>query len=426
VASLRVCVVGGGGREHALARALARSAEVVVTPGNPGMPGEVGGHRISLSAAPPEDIAADLTVVGPEGPLVDGLADRLAARGLAVLGPGRDAARLEGSKAFMKSVLAEAGVPTARYGVFDDLSAARHFLAGLPGPFVVKTDGLAAGKGVLVTWDRSEAEADVEAKLSGRAFGDAGRRVVIEEGLDGVECSVHVLCDGRRVVPLPAARDFKRARDGDRGANTGGMGGYSPPPEIPPPVVDQVLDRAVEPTLAALARRGVGYRGVLYAGVMVTSSGPVVLEFNVRFGDPEAQVLLPRFADDPAEVLLAAATGTLRGDPGFVSDAAACVVAAAPGYPESPRTGQAIEGLGPDGQLAEPVEGVTVYHAGTARDPDGGWRTAGGRVLGFGALAPTLGEARDLAYRAVAAVSWPGMQVRRDIASGVDRAALSR
>jgi phosphoribosylamine--glycine ligase len=419
-------VVGGGGREHALARALARSAEVVVTPGNPGMPGEACGHRISVTDAPPEEVAADLTVVGPEAPLVEGLADRLAARGLSVLGPGREAARLEGSKAFMKSVLKEAGVPTASYGVFEDPEAARRFLAGLPGPFVVKTDGLAAGKGVLVTESRAEAEADVVAKLSGRAFGEAGRRVVIEEGLEGVECSVHVLCDGRRVVPLPAARDFKRVHEGDRGANTGGMGGYSPPPEVDEAVVGQVVDRAVEPTLAALARRGVTYRGVLYAGVMVTTAGPVVLEFNVRFGDPEAQVLLPRFADDPADVLLAAATGALGRDPAFVPQVAVCVVAAAPGYPESPVLGQRIEGLGPDGQLAEPIDGVTVYHAGTSRGPDGQFQVAGGRVLGLGALAPTLGAARDLAYRAVDSVHWPGMQVRRDIGAGADPAAVVR
>jgi phosphoribosylamine--glycine ligase len=239
--------------------------------------------------------------------------------------------------------------------------------------------------------------------------------VVIEEGLDGVECSVQVLCDGRRVVPLAAARDFKRAFDGDRGANTGGMGSTSPPVGIDEAVVGRVVDEAIEPTVAALRARGIEYRGVLYAGVMVTADGPVILEFNVRLGDPEAQVVLPRLADDPVELFLRAASGDLAGPPAFLSDAAVCVVAAAAGYPESPRLGDRIEGLGPDGQLAEEIEGVTVLHAGTTRDETGAFRVAGGRVLGIGALAPTLEGARALAYRAASGVSWPGMQVRRDI-----------
>ncbi len=422
---MTVCVVGSGGREHAMARLFARSADVVVTPGNPGMPGELFGRRITVSPASPEEVGADLTVIGPEAPLVEGLADRLRARGLPVVGPGAAAAGLEGSKAFMKQVLDEAGVPTARYGVFDDLGAVRAFLAELPGPFVVKTDGLAAGKGVLVTPSREEAEADAAAKLSGRAFGAAGRRVVIEEGLEGIECSVHVLCDGRRVLPMAAARDFKRALDGDRGTNTGGMGGYSPPPEVDDALVSRVIDEAVEPTLAALRSRGIEYRGVLYAGIMVTAGGPAVLEFNVRFGDPEAQVVLPRLADDPFELFLATATGALREPPAFVPQVALCVVAAAAGYPESPVLGERIDGLGPDGQLATPIDGVTVLHAGTSRDPDGVFRVAGGRVLGFGALAPSLHEARDLAYRAAGSVRWPGMHLRRDIGASPQPATVS-
>jgi phosphoribosylamine---glycine ligase len=409
-----VCVVGSGGREHALARLLARSAEVVVTPGNPGMAAELGGHRITVTPAPPEDIAARLTVIGPEAPLVDGLADRLRARGLAVVGPGAQGARLEGSKSFMKALMEEAGVRTARYGTFSELDEATRFLDTVSGSFVVKTDGLAAGKGVLVTASREEAEADIAAKLSGEAFGAAGRRVVVEEGLDGFECSIHALCDGRRAVPLAAARDFKRALDGDRGANTGGMGSYSPPPEVDDALVGRVMDEAVEPTLAALVAHGIEFRGVLYAGVMVTADGPAILEFNVRFGDPESQVVLPRLADDPLGLLLEVAEGSLRGAPCFSEDAALCVVAAAPGYPESPLLGGRISGLAPDGQLAEPIDGVTVVHAGTARD-EGGFAVAGGRVLGFTGLAPTLSGARDLAYAGARRVSWPGMHLRSDI-----------
>jgi len=421
-----VCVVGSGGREHALARVLARVTDVVVAPGNPGMAGELDGHRITLSPAPPEEIGAPLTVVGPEAPLVDGMADRLRARGLAVVGPGADGARLEGSKAFMKELLDEAGVKTARYGAFGDLGEARRFLSTLPGPFVVKTDGLAAGKGVLVAATREEAEADVAEKLSGRAFGEAGRRVVIEEGLVGFECSIHALCDGTRSVPLAAARDFKRIFDGDRGPNTGGMGCYSPPPEVDDALVGTVMDTAVEPVVAALRRRGIDYRGVLYAGIMVTAEGPAVLEFNVRFGDPETQVVLPRLADDPLDLLAAVAAGRLGEAPRFVEDAALCVVAAAPGYPESPTTGGRIEGLGPDGQLADPLEGATVLHAGTARDAEGGFCVAGGRVLGLLGTAPTLSEARARAYAAAGRVRWPGIQIRGDIAPAGEPSAVAR
>ncbi len=420
-----VCVVGSGGREHALARALARSADVVVTPGNPGMPGEVDGHRISVTEAPPQEVAARLTVIGPEAPLVDGLADRLRARGLAVVGPGADGALLEGSKAFMKAVLEEAGVPTARYGAFVDADSALRFLATLEPPYVVKTDGLAAGKGVLVTESREEAEADVASKLSGASFGEAGRRVVIEEGLVGFECSIHALCDGKRVVPLAAARDFKRAHDGDLGPNTGGMGGYSPPPEVDDALVGEVMDRAVEPLVAALRRRGVDYRGVLYGGVMVTSAGPMMLEFNARFGDPETQVLLPRLAQDPVELLEQVAQGRLGPDPPrFSREAAVCVVAAAAGYPEAPVAGDEIDGLGDDGQLADPVEGATVVHAGTTRHPGGRFLVAGGRVLGFTGMAPTIAAARERAYAAAGRVHWPGMHYRQDI--GLSFEAVAR
>jgi phosphoribosylamine--glycine ligase len=404
---MKVCVVGGGGREHALATALARTAEVVVTPGNPGIPGS--------TADPPEAITADLFVVGPETPLVDGLADRLRAAGRLVFGPGADGAHLEGSKAWMKEVLHQAGVPTAAYGAFGEPEPAIAFLRSLPGPWVVKTDGLAAGKGVLVTDSLDEAEADVRAKLAGTAFGDAGRRVVVEEWLDGPELSLLCVCDGRRAVPLAPAQDFKRLGDGDAGPNTGGMGAYSPVPVAGPEVVAEVLARAVEPTLAALQARGIDYRGVLYAGLMLTAAGPKVVEYHVRFGDPEAQAVLPRYTGDLAALLAEAAAGELVTAPAFDDRAAVTVVLAAEGYPRSPRTGDVIEGL----DKADAMDDVTVFRAGVDCDEAGRLVTAGGRVLTVTALGDDLAAARATAYDAVSAISWPGMHYRTDIADRV-------
>jgi phosphoribosylamine--glycine ligase len=347
----------------------------------------------------------------------------LRADGRAVMGPGADGALLEGSKAFMKEVLADAGVPTARFAAFDAAQGAEAlaYLDGLPGPWVIKTDGLAAGKGVLVARTMAEARADVEAKLSGASFGEAGRRIVIEEGLAGEECSLLVLYDGTTAVPLLPAQDFKRIGDGDRGPNTGGMGAYAPMPHVPPAQVDDIMATAVEPLLAALHRRGIDYRGVLYAGLMLGDEGPKVIEYNVRFGDPEAQVVLPLLAGDAAELFMAVATGTLGrvGPPAFSGDAAVCVVMASPGYPEQPRPGGTIRGLDATGQSTAPVEGVTVFHAGTSRsDPAGPFATAGGRVLAVTAVAPTLARARANAYTALAPISWEGALVRRDIAAG--------
>jgi phosphoribosylamine--glycine ligase len=416
---VRVCVVGGGGREHALAHVLARNADVVVTPGNPGM-----APPIAVATVPVEDIEADLYVIGPEAPLVDGLADRLRAAGKAVVGPGADGALLEGSKAFMKEVLTAAGVPTARFAAFDGLQEkeALAFLETLPGPWVIKTDGLAAGKGVLVAPTLEEARADVTAKLSGTSFGDAGRNVVIEEGLEGEECSLLVLCDGTTAVPLVAAQDFKRIGDGDRGPNTGGMGAYAPMPHVGPQRVADIMRVAVDPLVAELQRRGIDYRGVLYAGLMLTPSGPQVIEYNVRFGDPETQVVLPLLDCDAAELLLAVAEGRLADipPPSFAPAAAVCVVMAASGYPEAPRTGSPISGLTPDGQSTASVPGVTVFHAGTGRhSADGPFHTNGGRVLGVTAVAPTLAEARANAYAAAAPIEWDGAQYRTDIALAV-------
>jgi phosphoribosylamine--glycine ligase len=416
-----VCVVGSGGREHALAVVLGRTADVVVTPGNPGITGTTAeGHTITSVATPPEEIDADLFVIGPEAPLVDGLADRLRAAGRLVFGPGADGARLEGSKAFMKEMLAEAGVPTARFGVFTDPVEAKAYLATLPGPWVIKTDGLAAGKGVLVTDSRVEAEADVDAKLSGDAFGEAGRQVVVEEGLTGPECSLLVLCDGERLAALAPAQDFKRLADLDGGPNTGGMGAYSPVGFVDPSMVDRLVKESVAPLVAALRARGIDYRGVLYAGLMLTPDGPKVLEFNVRFGDPEAQVVLPRLEGDLTGLLAEVADGSLTTVPRFLPGAAVCVVLASEGYPESPRTGDEIAGL----DRAGAMEGTTVFHAGTAAAAGGGDGstaqpavvTAGGRVLGVTAVAGSVAGARERAYQGVAAISWPGVQVRTDIA----------
>ncbi len=419
--SQRVCVVGAGGREHALASVLARTADVVVTPGNAGITGRSPeGHEIRSTAEPAEAIDADLYVIGPEAPLVDGLADRLRAGGRLVFGPGADGAAIEGSKAFMKQLLETAGVPTARWASCDRLEDAVAFLRSLPGPYVVKTDGLAAGKGVLVTPDLAEAESDVAAKLSGTSFGPAGRRGVVEAWLDGAEVSLLVLCDGERTVPLAPAQDFKRVGDGDCGPNTGGMGAYSPVPLAGADVVGEVMDRVLEPTVAALRRAGIAYRGVLYAGLMLTSEGPRLIEYNVRFGDPEAQVVLPRLAGDLFETLAAAASGRLRDEIAFVEDAAVCVVCAAPGYPAAPRTGDEITGLAAAGEVA----GVTVFHAGTRADGPV-VRTAGGRVLGVTALAAGIPAARERAYEAVGRIEFPGMVHRRDIALKACEGALT-
>ncbi len=414
---MKVCVVGSGAREHALAHVLARTAEVVVTPGNPGM-----ADPIVTTDAPVQEIEADLVVIGPEAPLVEGLADRLRADGRAVMGPGADGALLEGSKAFMKEMLATAGVPTARFAAFDALQIddALAYLESMPGPWVVKTDGLAAGKGVLVTHSIEAARADVKAKLSGSAFGEAGRNIVIEEGLDGEECSLLVLCDGTSAVPLLPAQDFKRIADGDTGPNTGGMGAYSPMAHIDARLVDRFMDEAVEPLIAALRARGIDYRGVLYAGLMVGPDGTKVLEYNVRFGDPEAQVVLPLLASDAAELFMATATGRLNEIPApkFLDDSAVCVVLASPGYPDAPHTGDPIEGLDASGQSVAQVPGTMTFHAGTRRQsPNGRFRTAGGRVLAVTAVAPTIERARENAYAAAAPIHWDGFQIRTDIAA---------
>ena len=419
---MRVLVIGSGGREHALAHGLSRSpaVEVVIcAPGNPGM--AALGECLPVAAAEPEAVAdlaekvsADLVVVGPEVPLVAGVVDAVEARGRLAFGPRAAAARLEGSKAWMKQVLSTAGVPTARYGAFgaDAEPAALAFLDTLSDLFVVKTDGLAAGKGVVVTTSRAEAAEAVRSYLSGAAFGDAGRTVVIEEGLSGPELSLLVLCDGERAVPLAPAQDFKRIGEGDTGPNTGGMGAYSPVPAVGEAMIGQVMETAVAPTLETLGRLGAPYRGVLYAGIMLTPDGPKILEYNVRFGDPECQVVIPRLASDLAAHLTETAAGKLTTPLRWKDEAAVTVVLASEGYPARPRTGDPITGL----DAAAAVEGVTVVHAGTAAgDAPGEVRTAGGRVLNVTALGADIAEARTRAYEAAARISWPGMQYRKDV-----------
>jgi phosphoribosylamine--glycine ligase len=417
---VNVLVVGSGGREHALAWGLARSPvvdSVVTTPGNPGI--SAVGPCLELDAALESLDEFELVVIGPEAPLVDGLADDLRGAGAAVFGPSAAAARLEGSKAWMKEVLAAAGVPTARHASFD---AAREvealaFLETLPGLYVVKTDGLAAGKGVVVTESLAEARDAVRSYLSGDAFGDAGRTLVIEEGLTGPELSLLVLCDGSVTgVPLAPAQDFKRIGDDDTGPNTGGMGAYSPVPDAPAALVDDIMEKAVEPTLATLAGQGIEYRGVLYTGLMLTPDGLKVLEYNVRFGDPETQVIVPRLASDLAAHCSEAATGRLETPVRFSSDACVTVVLASEGYPVAPRTGDVIRGLDAVATLAD----VEVFHAGTEQD-GADVRTAGGRVLAVTATGSTIGAARARAYEAVERISWPGMQYRTDIAAAAEK-----
>ena len=403
----RVVIVGSGGREHALAHVLGRTADVLVTPGNAGIAGSTD--------TPATELEADLFVIGPEQPLVDGLADELRAQGKRVFGPGADGARLEGSKAWMKALFERAGIPTARHATFGpgQETEARAFLDTLAPPYVLKTDGLAAGKGVLVTDDRAEADAGVDAYLSGEAFGDAGTTLVIEEGLIGPELSVFAVCDGTTAVLCGAAQDHKRVGDGDSGPNTGGMGTYSPVPGVDDALLDDILHRCIVPTLDALRGEGIDYRGFLFCGLMLTADGPKVLEYNVRFGDPEAQVVLPRITSDLAALLASAADGALGDAPTFDDGAAVCVVAASEGYPASPRTGDVIEGL----DEVAALDDVAVFCAGVRADGAGHLVTAGGRVLNVVGRGPDVPSARARAYDAIGHIRWPGMHHRSDIAA---------
>ena len=417
--AVKLLLVGGGGREHALAWKLAQSPEVstlYAAPGNPGIARHALCVPIAVDAV--DELAAfaereriDLTVVGPEAPLVAGLADRLAARGLAVFGPSAKAAAIEGSKAFAKRLMARHGIPTARFETFNDPVAARGYCRDLDAPLVVKADGLAGGKGAIVCRTLDEADDAIAACLERRSFGPAGGTVVIEEFLRGEEASFFVVANGRDVVPLAAAQDHKTVFDGDRGPNTGGMGAYSPVARVGPGLQEQILARIARPTIAALGEDGAPYRGVLFIGLMLTAEGPKVVEFNCRFGDPECQAIVVRAVDDLVPLLGAAAAGSaLPTRVRFAPDAAVCVTIASGGYPGAYRTGLDISGV--DDATAKP--GVYVFHAGTARR-DGRLVTAGGRVLGVTAVAPDLAAAIDTAYDAIARVSFDGMHYRTDI-----------
>ncbi len=423
---MKVLVVGGGGREHALGWALAGSASVArveSAPGNPGLAGLGPVHPVKAGDVDGQEELVrregyDLVVIGPEAPLARGLADRLRAGGTPVFGPGAAAARLEASKAFAKDFMSRHRIPTARHRTVTRMEELDRALAGWERPPVVKASGLAAGKGVTVAETPEEARAAAAACLAGSAFGEAGRTVVLEERLTGEEVSVFAITDGRTAHLLPGSQDHKRAYDGDTGPNTGGMGAYSPAPLLTPALLEAIRGEAVEPTLEGLRADGLDYRGLLYLGIMVTAAGPRVLEYNVRFGDPETEAVLPRLGYDLGAVLLAAARGELGRDPlpEPRHAAAACVVAAARDYPRAGARGLPITGL------EEAREGgALVFHAGTAME-NGVLTAAGGRVLTVAGVGDGLAEALRVAYRGLDALHFEGMRCRRDIG----RRALGR
>ena len=417
---MKVLIVGSGGREHALAWAIAGSPlcdAIYCAPGNAGIAREA--TCVAIAADDLDGLvkfareeAIDFVVVGPEMALVAGLVDRLQAVGIKAFGPSAEAAILEGSKGFMKDLCAKYNIPTAGYGRFTEPGAAKKFIREKGAPIVVKADGLAAGKGVILAETVAEAEQAIDQIMGERRFGDAGNEVVVEEFLEGEEASFLALVDGKDFVPLAAAQDHKAVGEGDVGPNTGGMGAYSPAPVVTEAMQAAVIETIIAPTVAAMAAEGRPFKGVLYAGLMIGADGPKVLEFNVRFGDPECQPLMARLMSDLLPALIAASDGVLKSfDLRWYDEAAVCVVMAAKGYPGSYAKGSEIKGLD---QAAE-VEGVTIFHAGT-RAEDGRILAVGGRVLGITALGKDVAEARMRAYAAVDRIDWPEGFCRRDIA----------
>ncbi|MEM7730564.1 MAG: phosphoribosylamine--glycine ligase [Pseudomonadota bacterium] len=420
---MKILLIGSGGREHALAWKLTQServTELTVAPGNAGI-----AEIANIVDVPADDVmglvalaqrgAYDLVVVGPEQPLALGLVDALALRGIRVFGPTQAAAQLESSKAFTKDLCDRYGIPTARYGVFTDAAEAKAFLDTMAPPFVLKADGLAAGKGVVIPETRAEAEKELDAFFSGK-FGEASETVLIEEFMQGEEVSFFALCDGTTALPLIGAQDHKRALDGDQGPNTGGMGAYSPAPVFTDAVFEQTMARIIEPTVRGMAEEGTPFTGILFAGLMVTEEGPKLIEYNVRFGDPECQVVMRRMQSDLLELLLAAEAGELdeAKPPAWFTDPVVNVVLAAKGYPGSYDKGTVIEGV----DAANARDGVVVFHAGTRRGRNcGRLKSNGGRVLNVTASGATLREAVDLAYRVVEEdIDWADAQYRTDIA----------
>ena len=423
---MRILLLGSGGRESALAWALARSPsvkELVVAPGNPGIARLATTRSCDIDSphdvvALARDVGAALVVVGPEAPLVAGVGDALRADGFPVFGPDQAAARIEGSKEHAKELMDRAGIPTASWAAFSELGDAVAYLDSLEPPYVIKADGLAAGKGVSVVPSRDDAVDALEERLVRGAYGSAGDRVVIEEFLDGQECSLIAFTDGKAVVPCAPAQDYKRIADGDRGPNTGGMGSYSPVPACPPHLLDEIVDTAIRPMVDVTREAGAPFQGALYAGLALTSRGPRVIEFNARFGDPETQALMPRVDFDLAEVCMAAATGGLEGaELKWRDEACVSVVLAARGYPGTPEKGQLIHGL----DEAAALPGVEIFHAGTSATPEG-VVTAGGRVLAVTALGTDFADARARAYAAAETIRFDGKQMRTDIAKRAEEA----
>ncbi|PCJ03274.1 MAG: phosphoribosylamine--glycine ligase [Alphaproteobacteria bacterium] len=419
---MRILLIGSGGREHALAWKLAQSescTKLYCAPGNVGISAQAECVPISVDAiddlvAFAKDNAIDLVVVGPETPLVDGLADKLNAENINVFGPSAKAAQLEGSKGFMKDLCAKYDIPTAKYGRFKDVELAIYFIEEADMPIVVKTDGLAAGKGVIICETKEQAIEAARDMLSGSSFGSAGHEVVIEEFLEGEEVSFFALSDGKTILPLTSAQDHKRVGEGDTGLNTGGMGAYSPAHFMTPALEQQIIEKTIEPTIAAMAAEGCAFTGVLFAGLMVKDGVVTLLEHNIRFGDPECQTLMMRMQGDLAQILLAAAQGRLdemKDQISWSDDSAMCVVMAAKGYPGSYEKNTVISGI----DQANEIDGAYVFHAGTTEGENSAVLSVGGRVLGVTATGSTIAEAQIRAYKSVDCLDWAEGFCRRDI-----------